>query len=83
MKFLFIVQIIISLIGLLYGKHSLRGHPDPSYNPIRSHWISGPKVDLPIQHSKKFNNNNKILLDHHNYKDVTRALQRKALHKKH
>jgi len=78
-----ILVVLISVTGLLLGKNGLRAnHPDPSYNPIRSDWVSGSKVDLPIQHSKKLGNNNKALIDHHSYRDVTRQLHKKALHKK-
>ncbi len=82
MKFLFIFQIILSCISYIFGKSHLK-HPDPSYNPIRSNWISGPRIDLPIQYSKKLTKNNKALLAHHSYKETTRNLQKKALHGHH
>lgn len=81
MKFTIFFQIIFALLGFIFGKHKLRGHPDPSYNPIRSNWISGPKIDIPIQYAKKYEKNNKKLLTHHSYKETTRELQKKALHK--
>jgi len=83
MKFTIILSLLFTLIELFLAKTKLRGHhPDPSYNPIRSNWVSGPRIDLPRSHSRKYINNNKALISHHSYRDNTRVLQRKALHKK-
>lgn len=80
MKFNIFFQIIFSIIGYLFAG-SLRHHPDPSYNPIRSDWVSGPRIDKPIEFSRKLKKHHKALITHHTYKETTRKLQRKALHK--
>jgi hypothetical protein len=82
MKFIFTIQIILSLLGFLLAKNKIRGsHPDPSYNPIRDNWLSGPKIDVPIQYSAKHSKNLKALITHHKYKETTSKLQRKAMHR--
>jgi len=81
MKFLYLLQILLTIIGCLLASN-LKKYPDPSYNPIRSDWISGPRIGLPIQHSKKYAKNHRFLLAHHHYHDNTRKLARKALMKK-
>jgi hypothetical protein len=85
MKFSIIIQIILSLVTYLFAKsHKSRskGHPDPSYNPIRSDWVSGARIDRPIVYSHKHQNNHKDLLVKNAYRDTTKKLQRKALRKR-
>ena len=86
MKFLILISFIIfSLIDILVGKKSLKSlkrvHQDPSFNPIRSKWISGPRLDMPVQYSKKYVNNHKTLVNHHAYNDQTAKINRRALKK--
>ena len=83
MKFSIIITFIIFLFDFLSAKFNIRRHhEDPSYNPIQSHWVSQPRMDLPLYHSRKYINHNKAILTHSAYHDNTRALQRRVLHRK-